>query len=88
MNLVDWMICDFYPTCFLPLQIFFLSETNIKDALKAISEIYCGRLASYEQINFLKHVCVETLKKMIVCLHCHEPVMSWLELLRKLSSEK
>ena len=32
----------------------FLSETNIKDVLQAISETYCGRMMSYKQVNFTK----------------------------------
>ena len=53
---------------------------NIKDVLKAISEICCGRLVSYKQINFIKtenaifiyiYVCTKRLTNVIVCLHCH-----------------
>ena len=49
------MICDFYPTLIVPTSLNnFLSETHIKDVLKASSEIYYGRLVSYKQINFIK----------------------------------
>ena len=61
----------------------FLSEINMKDVLKAISETHCGRMMSYKQINFIKtdkplniYVCIKRRTKMIVCLHCHEPVTS------------
>ena len=52
----------------------FLSETNIKDVLKAISDIYFGRLVSYKQIKLHKnrkcnllniYVCIQRLTKMI-----------------------
>ena len=70
----------------------FSSETNIKDVLKAISEMYCGRLVSHKQINFIKqkmhflniYVCKKMLMRMIVCLHCHEPVTTRLVLFMRL----
>ena len=59
----------------------------MKDVLKAISETYCGRMMSYKQINFIKtdmqsfkYICIKRRRKMIACLHCHEPGTSRLVL--------
>ena len=54
MNLVDCIVFDFYPTCLYTSLNIFLSETNIKDVLQAISETYSARMMCYRQIKFIK----------------------------------